>query len=148
MPRLSSALFLLFLVVSAESTLGSRLQQNETQKPSPAQQAQPMPQQRQVISRSFLRTLAGCVIQSDHGYFLKTDSEAYPIDSDEDLANFVDMQVKVTGALEHHTPAAPLVAGANLATVTNLHILKLRSVIGTCTKLSNDSASDVSVHSR
>lgn len=116
--------------------LSSRLPQNEEQNASPQQQ--PVSQQRQVISTSSLQTLAGCVVQSDRGYSLKTENGTYPIDTGGkiDLSNLVDMQVKVTGALEYHTTAAPSAVGANLATATSLHIRKIRWVIGTCNQSS------------
>lgn len=138
MPKLSSVLFLGILVVSAESMLGSRLQQNEEQNPSPKQQAQPISRQRQVISTSSLQTLAGCVVRSDSGYSLKTENGTYPIDTGGkiDLSNFVEMQVKVTGALEYHTTAATSTVGTNLPTPTTLHIRKIGWVIGTCNQSS------------
>lgn len=134
MPKLSSGLFFSLLIISGESMLSSRLPQNQEQNASSQQQAQPMSQQRQVISTSSLQTLAGCVVRSDRGYSLKTENGTYPIDTGGkiDLSNLVEMQVKVTGALEYHTTAAPSAVGAHLAAATTLHIRKIGWVIGTC----------------
>jgi hypothetical protein len=132
MPKLSSVFFLFLLLVSGESMMSSRLQQNEKQNASPRQEAQPMSRERQVISTSSLQNLAGCVVRSDRGYSLKTEKGTYPIDTEIDLSNFVEMQVKVTGALEYHSAAAPPAVGAKLATASTLHIRKIGWVIGTC----------------
>ena len=135
MPKLGRVLFLSLLTISGESMLGSRLQQNKERNASP-EQAQPMSQQRQVISTSSLQTLAGCIVRSDGGYSLKTKKGTYPIDTGVDLSKFVAMQVKVTGALEYHTGAVAPGSGANVATATTLHIRKIGWVIGACNESS------------
>jgi hypothetical protein len=127
-----SVLFTLLLLISAQSMSGSRSQQKAEQNASPEQQAHPSSPQRQIISRSAVRTLTGCVVQSDHGYSLKTENEAYRIDTDIDLSHLVDMRIRVTGVLEHHTGAALSAVGGNATTVTDLHLREIGSVTGHC----------------
>ena len=57
---------MLLLLISAETMLGSRLQQNEEQ------QAEPTPPQAQATSKAAEESVTGCVVHSDHGYSLKT----------------------------------------------------------------------------
>lgn len=128
MGLLNSVLFVCLLVISAASVMGSRVRQNA----SGGQQGQPTSPQRQIISTSSLETVTGCVVQNDHGYTLRTENETYPIVTDIDLSQLVDMQIRVTGALERYTAAAPSAAGTNLAAVTSLHIRKIGWVIGNC----------------
>jgi hypothetical protein len=41
------------------------------------------------------------VVQGDHGYSLKTESETYPLEDREGLSQYVNKRVTVTGILEH-----------------------------------------------
>ena len=131
MRTLPSVFLLLLLGISAESMLGSRLQQNEEPNAPPVQQAQPS-RQGQATSRAAVQTVSGCVVKSDHGYALKTESETDPIETDQDLSHYVNKQVKLTGILEHHTAASPSAANGNAETVTDIRLRMIATVIGDC----------------
>lgn len=136
MTTLSSVLLMLLLLSSAESMLGSRLQQDEKQNASPEQQAQPNSQQGQTTSRAATQSVTGCVVKSDRGYALMTDDGSYPIETDQDLSSYLNKQVKVTGILEHHTSATPPAATANATTVTDIRLRMVATVIGDCNQRS------------
>jgi hypothetical protein len=127
---------MLLLFTSAESMLGSRLQQDEKQNASPEQQAQPTSPQGQTTSRAAMQSVTGCVVKSDRGYSLMTDDGSYPIETDQDLSNYINKQVKVTGILEHHTTAAPSAETGNATTVTDIRLRMVATVIGDCNQRS------------
>jgi hypothetical protein len=126
---------MILLVSSAESMLGSGLLQ-EQQNASPEQQAQPASPQGQATSRAAIQSVTGCVVKGDRGYSLMTEDGAYPIDTDQDLSNYVNKQVKITGVLEHHTAAAPSAATGNATTVTDIRLRMIATVIGDCNQRS------------
>ena len=97
MRTISTVFVLLLLLISAETMLGSRLQQNEEQ------QAEPTSPQGQNTSKAAVQSVTGCVVQSDHGYSLKTENDTYAIETDQDLSKYVNKQVRLTGVLESHS---------------------------------------------
>ncbi|HZR59153.1 MAG TPA: hypothetical protein VFA74_19965 [Terriglobales bacterium] len=137
MRTIINLLLMLLLIISAENMLGSRLlnvtdkQQNEEQNTSPQQQTPP-DSQGQASSSAAVSSVTGCVVQSDRGYSLKTDSDTYPIETDKDLSQYVNKQVKITGILEHHTAAAPAAASGSAATITDIRLRMVASVVGDC----------------
>lgn len=132
MRTLATVFLMLLLGISAESMLGSRLQQNQVPNTSPEQQPQSTSPTGQASSRAAVQTVTGCVVKSDHGYSLKTDNETDPIETDQDLSHYVNKQVKLTGILEHHTAASPSAASGNAATVTNIRLRMIATVVGDC----------------
>jgi hypothetical protein len=124
MRTISSIFVMSLLLISAQIMLGSRLQQNEEQQAEPTTG--------QATSRAAVQTVTGCVVKSDHGYSLKTENETDPIETDQDLSNYVNKQVKLTGILEHHTAAAPSAGNGNAATVTDIRLRMIATVIGNC----------------
>jgi len=74
------------------------------------------------------------VVQSDRGFSLKTDIDTYPIETDRDLSQYVNKQVKITGILEHHTNAAPSATSSNAAVITDIRLRIVASVVGDCNK--------------
>jgi hypothetical protein len=124
MRTISSIFVTSLLLISAQIMLGSRLQQNEEQQAEPTTG--------QATSRAAVQTVTGCVVKSDHGYSLKTANETDPIETDQDLSHYVNKQVKLTGILEHHTAAAPSAANGNAATVTDIRLRMIATVIGNC----------------
>jgi hypothetical protein len=136
MRTLSSVLLMLLLVSSAESMLGSRLRQDEKQNASPEQQAQPTSPQGQGTSRAAIQSVTGCMVKNDRGYSLMTDDGSYPIETDQDLSNYVNKQVKVTGILEHHTAAGSSAATGNATTVTDIRLRMIATVVGDCNQQS------------
>lgn len=131
--RILTGVLLMLLVISAESMLGSRSQQNENQNLSPEPQASPSGQ---ATSRAAVESVTGCVVKSDSGYSLMTDNGSYPIETSQDLSTYVNKQVKVTGILEHHTAAAPSAANGNATTITDIRLRMIATVIGDCNQRS------------
>ena len=129
MRTLKRVLIFSLLVIPAESMLGGRVQQNKNQNASPAQQIQQTSPQGQATSSVFTLSVTGCVVRSDQGYSLKTESETYSMETDEDLSHFVNKQVKLTGFLEFPS-AAP--SNSNTTSTTNLRFLMITTVIGSC----------------
>jgi hypothetical protein len=78
-----------------------------------------------------METVVGCVVKSDQGFSLKTDSDSYPIETNQDLSQYVGKQVKVTGILEHET-APPSPEHGNPVVVTDLRLRMVATVIGDC----------------
>jgi hypothetical protein len=132
---LINSLLTLLLAISSGTVFGVQLlnasasQQNQEQNASPQQQTPPPDQQR---SRSaVVQSVTGCVVKSDNGYSLKTESDSYPLETDQDLSQYVNKQVRVTGMLEHqHTPASS--TGDNATTITDIRLRMVASVIGDC----------------
>lgn len=129
---LSGFLLMLLLVISAETMLGNAAQQNEQQNASPEQQTQPNSQQGQATSKAAVQSVTGCVVKSDRGYSLMTDDGSYPLETDQDLSNYVNKRVKVTGILEHHTAASASAATGTPTTVTDIRLRMIATVIGDC----------------
>jgi hypothetical protein len=123
MRKLINPLLILLLAISAESVLG----QNEEH-----QQQAPSTSQGQATSSTAVQSVTGCVVKSDHGFSLKTDSDSYPIETDQDLSQYVNKQVKVTGILEHHTGAAPSATSGSTAVITDLRLRMVATVVGNC----------------
>ena len=164
MRTLTNLLLLLFVVVVAESMLGSQLltfrgkQQSQEQSAPPAQQTPPAEQQTppaeqqaqpgstrgQVSSNVGVQTVTGCLVRSDNGYALKTDEGTEPIETDKDLSQYVNKQIKITGILEHHNAAAPAPSGnaeaaqpsaqgsPNTIAATDIRLRMVAQVIGDC----------------
>src|SRR5215469_8828433 len=132
---LINSLLTLLLAISCCTVFGVELlnasasRQNQEQNASPQQQTPPSEQQR---SRSaVVQSVTGCVVKSDQGYSLKTESDTYPIETDQDLSKYVNKQVRVTGMLEHqHTPASS--TSDNATTITDIRLRMVATVIGDC----------------
>ena len=137
MQNLIKLLLILLLAISAENVFGRRLltaadkQQNEEQNAPPEQQT-PSTSQGQASSSAAVKSVTGCVVKSENGYSLKTESDTYPIETEKDLSQYVNKQVKITGILEHHNAAAPVPASGNAATITDIRLRMIASVIGDC----------------
>src|SRR5215472_11063604 len=158
MRKIINLLVMLLLVVSAEYMLGRQQQQNEQQTTNPDQQnanpeqqnanpeqqnanpeqqnanpEQQMPptSQGQASSTAAVQSVTGCVVQSDHGYSLKTQNDTYPIETDRDLSQYVNKQIRVTGILEHHT-AAPSATSGNAAVISDIRLRTIATVVGDC----------------
>ena len=132
---LFNSLLTVLLAVSCAAMFGTQLvrasvgQQNEGQNASQDQQAQQP--EGQTTQSAVVKTVTGCVVKDDQGYSLKTDSDSYPIETDQDLSKYVNKQVRVTGILEHqHTPASS--SSDNASAVTDIRLRMVASVIGDC----------------
>jgi hypothetical protein len=152
MRKLTNLLLVLFVVVSAESMLGSRLlnladkQQNQERNTPAEQQNQPGSTQGQISSNVGVQSVTGCLVQSDQGYALKTENDSEPIETDQDLSQYVNKRIKVTGILEHHNAAAPSSTNGNAGAaqpsaqghpnrtiaVTEIRLRMIATVIGDC----------------
>lgn len=133
MRNLINLVLTLLLMLSAGSMLSRPLaaQEGEEQNASPQQQNQ-QSSQGQSTSSAAVQSVTGCLTKSATGYSLKTDSDTYPIETDKDLSQYVNKQIKVTGILEHHNTAVPSGTGANSTTITDLRLRLVASVVGDC----------------
>jgi len=116
-------LLMLLLAVSAESVLG----QNGEQKQQP-----PPTSQGQASSSAAVQSVTGCVVKTDQGFSLMTDSGSYPIETGQDLSQYVNKQIKVTGVLEHHTAAPQSATSGSTSVVTDIRLRMIATVIGDC----------------
>ncbi len=130
-------MLIMFLTISAGALRGNLLlgttvnQQNEDQNASPQQQEPPTSQGR-ASGGAMVQSITGCVVQSDHGYSLKTENDTYPIETEKDLSHYVNKQVRVTGVLEHHNATSPSSTTGNATTITDLRLRMIATVIGDC----------------
>ena len=131
MRSLINVMLILFLTVSTDALRCNGLvsatvnQQNEDQNAPPQEQQAPTFQQQNEVppsSSTAVRVYTGCVVQSDHGYSLKTEKDTYPIETDKDLSHYVNKQVNVTAILEHH----------KTSDITDLRVRVIAKVIGDC----------------
>jgi hypothetical protein len=118
---------MLLLVFSVGSVLRS---QTKEQNAAPEQQTPPASQG--PSSKAAVQSVTGCVVKSDQGYSLKTQNDTYPIETDQDLSQYVNKQVKVTAIAEHHSAPAPSPTAGSSATVTDLRLRTVVSVVGDC----------------
>jgi hypothetical protein len=92
----------LLLGTSAECVLGSGLlrvmdTQNEEQNASPEQQTSPASQGQASSSAAILHIVTGRLVRNGHGYSLMTENSSCPIETERDLAQYVNKQIIVTG---------------------------------------------------
>ena len=106
----------------------------EQQNANPEQQA-PATSQGQASSTAAVQSVTGCVVQSDHGYSLKTQNDTYQIETDKDLSQYVNKQIRITGILEHHT-AAPSATSGNAAVISDIRLRTIATVVGDCNQSS------------
>lgn len=106
---------------------GQQNQEPNAPPPSPSAQGQ-------ASSSAAVKTVTGCVVKSDHGYSLKTESDTYPIETGKDLSQYVNKEVTITGILEHHNASAPPPTDGSSATVTDVRLRMVATVIGDCNK--------------
>jgi hypothetical protein len=110
--------------------IAATAQQNE--EPNASQQQQSSPQS-QASSNAAVQSVTGCVVQSDHGYSLKSeDGSTYPIETEKDLSQYVNKEVRVTGILEHHNASTPSASAGSPATITDIRLRMVATVIGDC----------------
>jgi hypothetical protein len=70
--------------------------------------------------------------KTDHGFSLMTESGSYTIEAGQDLSQYANKRVKVTGVLEHHTQAPPSATSGGTAVVTDIRLRMIATVIGGC----------------
>ena len=99
------------------------------------QSASPQQQRAQASSSAAAQSEIGCLVRSNSGYSLKTDTETLPIETDKDLSSYVNKRIKVTGILEHHSAAAPSSTSGPVV-ITDLRLRVVVSVIGECNQTS------------
>ena len=134
--NLKNWILILSLAISAGSLLDSRLliaatgQQNEEPNASPQQQAPST--QGQASSHAAVQSVTGCVVKSENGYYLKTQNDTYPIETEKDLSQYVNKEVRITGILEHHNASTPSATAGNTATITDLRLRMVATVLGDC----------------
>ena len=124
-------LLLIIILPMWVAALHAAPQQGGEQSASPQQQ-----QRAQASSSAAAQSEIGCLVRSNSGYSLKTDTETLPIETDKDLSSYVNKRIKVTGILEHHSAAAPSSTSGPVV-ITDLRLRVVVSVIGDCNQTSN-----------
>lgn len=128
----------LVLVIAAVTLYGARSlavaeqQGGEQQGSSPEQQQNPQASQPQGSSSAAVQSVTGCLVKSNSGYSLKTDTETYPVETNRDLSKYVNKKIKVSGILEHHNAAAPATENNNAIAMTDIRLRMVASVVGDC----------------
>jgi hypothetical protein len=134
MQRLRNLLLVVVLVGLTEGVYAGSPRQNAAPQGG-EQNASPGQQQPQASSSAAVRSVTGCLIRTDNGYSLKTDTETLPIETDRDLSQYVNKKIKVTGTLEHHQSATQSATGGPVA-MTDLRLRLVASLIGDCDQAS------------
>ena len=118
------------LVVLAGSLCAAKGGQNAPAQQGQEQNAPPDQQQPQASSSAAVQSVTGCLVRSDSGYSLKTDTDTVPIETDKDLSQYVGKQIIVTGILEHHNATSSKSNGT--VAITDLRLRVVATVIGDC----------------
>jgi len=105
-------LMMVLLAISAQNAFST---QSQDQSASSEQQTPP-DAQGQASRSAVAKSVTGCVVQGDHGYSLKTESETYPLE---------------TGILEHQNSPTQSASG-NATTVSDIRLRTIVSVVGDC----------------
>lgn len=128
---LVNVLLTLLLAISWGNVFGAQLLSASEQQQNASQDQQTPPSQTQSSKTAAVKSVTGCVVQSENGYSLKTATDTYPIETDKDLSQYVNKQVEVTGVLEHqHTPTQT--ESGNAQTVTDIRLRMVVTVVGDC----------------
>jgi len=120
-------LMMVLLAISAQNAFST---QSQDQSASSEQQTPP-DAQGQASRSAVAKSVTGCVVQGDHGYSLKTESETYPLETEKDLSQYVNKRVTVTGILEHQNSPTQTASG-NATTVSDIRLRTIVSVVGDC----------------
>ena len=120
MRNLINLLLTLLLTISAESVLGQQNREQEQQTPSDAS------------SNAAVQSVSCCLVKTNGSFTLMTETDSYPIETENDLSQYVNKQLKVTGILEHHTGTAPSATSGNAALITDIRLRMVAKVIGDC----------------
>ncbi|HXU17177.1 MAG TPA: DUF5818 domain-containing protein [Terriglobales bacterium] len=120
-------LMMVLLAISAQNAFST---QSQDQSASSEQQTPP-DAQGQASRSAVAKSVTGCVVQGDHGYSLKTESETYPLETEKDLSQYVNKRVTVTGILEHQNSPTQSASG-NATTVSDIRLRTIVSVVGDC----------------
>jgi hypothetical protein len=123
MRNLTNIVLTVLLAISTEHVLAKR-------------QTSPTSQGQASSSAAVLHIVTGCLVRTDHGYSLMTESSSYSIETEKDLAPYVNKQIIVTGIPEQHTNATPSTS-RNAAVITDLRLRMVASVVGDCNLPSN-----------
>ena len=133
MRNLMNALLILFSLILTQSVVGSRLlEATDKQDNSAQKQEAPAASQGQTSSSAAVQSVTGCMVRSGQGFSLKTDHDNYPIETDQDLSQYVNKKIKVTGILEHHTGASASATSGSSAVITDIRLRMIASVVGDC----------------
>jgi len=130
MQRLIASAIALVLVISAVAL--AQQPAGEAQGTSQEQQQNQQAPQHHGSSSAAVQSVTGCLVQSNSGYSLKTDTDTYPIETNRDLSKYVNKQIKVSGVLEHHNTAAPATDNNNHIAMTDIRLRMVASVVGDC----------------
>jgi len=138
MRMLTNMLLIALLIASVESKQGATRSQNLIAQENDAEQGgqntSPERQQPQTSSSAAVQSVTGCLVRSDSGYSLKTNTDTLPIESYKDLTQYVGKKIKVTGILEHHNVSISSAKGP--VTITDLRLRLVVSIIGDCNQAS------------
>jgi len=117
---------LVLVAISANDVLCQSSKQE--QQPPPTAQTPPPEAQGQAAYKS----VTGCVVQTNQGFFLKTDTNSYSIETDEDLSPYVNKQVNLTGIVEHQNGDAPSAESGSTAVIRDVRMRMIARVLGDC----------------
>src|SRR6185369_3996660 len=120
-------LMMVLLAISAQNAFST---QSQDQSASSEQQTPP-DAQGQASRSAVAKSVTGCVVQGNHGYSLKTESETYPLETEKDLSQYVNKRVTVTGILEHQNSPTQSASG-NATTVSDIRLRTIVSVVEDC----------------
>jgi len=149
MKTLTNLLFVLVLAVAVGSAQSGKIQsaaasqQGAEQNASPDQQNQEPtqsqePSQNQEASQgqrtgsATVSTITGCLVQTGTGFALKTEKDTYPIETTQDLSQYANKQIRITGILERHTTVPAASSAGTPSTITDLRLRTIGSVVGEC----------------
>lgn len=138
MQKLIATVSSIILVIVAVTLYGTR---SLAQQPAGEQQQgttseqQSNPQgssQPHASSSAAVQSITGCLVKSNSGYSLKTDTDTYPIETSRDLSKYVNKKIKVSGILEHHNAAPSATENSNAIAMTDIRLRMVASVVGDC----------------
>lgn len=136
MQKLIATVCSMVLVIVAMTLCGTRLlaaqQAGEQQGASSDQQNNSQASQPRGSSAAAAQSVTGCLVKTNSGYSLKTDTDTYPIETSRDLSKYVNKKIKISGILEHHNAAAPSTENTNAIAVTDIRLRMVASVVGDC----------------
>ena len=124
MRQLSKRFLLLLLAISVGSMLSSTLvnaqRHDEEHNTTAERQPPPASPEAQASSDVAVHSVTGCLVQSDRGYVLMTEDDAYPIDTNKDLSQFINQRLQITGVWEYHNGGSHSSASGNAAPAQNV----------------------------
>jgi hypothetical protein len=67
-------------------------------------------------------SVIGCLIQRGHGFLVRNDNGSHQLETNQDLSQYVNKRVKITGTLKQHYSTAASADDGTGAVITNLSL--------------------------